>query len=216
MDIANNPSLGTTTVAQVSFNLRYPGQYFDKESGLSYNYFRSYDAKTGRYTQADPIDLQGGWNKFAYVEGNPLNFFDDDGLAKTDPNPKPEPLSPLPTGGGGRSRTQDSGFKPLPFPPPFGRGFTPGASAQGSIPARSSARDFTSAERCAINDMGRDTGCHTCGKTDPGTTTGNFVLDHQPVTSLSPAGTPQRLYPQCINCSRQQGLDAIRTIRGGK
>ena len=65
-----------------SFELRYPGQYFDKESGLSYNGFRSYDGRTGRYTQADPIDLAGGWNRFAYVDNNPLKYIDPLGLAK--------------------------------------------------------------------------------------------------------------------------------------
>jgi RHS repeat-associated protein len=65
-----------------SFNLRYPGQYYDRESGLSYNYFRSYDAKTGRYTQNDPIDLAGGWNKFSYVNENPLSYIDPLGLEK--------------------------------------------------------------------------------------------------------------------------------------
>ena len=68
-------------MADVTFNLRYPGQYADKESGLSYNYFRSYDSRTGRYTQADPIDLAGGWNRFAYAEQNPLSFSDPLGLA---------------------------------------------------------------------------------------------------------------------------------------
>jgi RHS repeat-associated protein len=80
VDPATTPNAGTTTVADVTFNLRYPGQYFDKESGLSYNYFRSYDAKTGRYTQSDPIDLDGGWNKFGYALQNPLTLIDPSGL----------------------------------------------------------------------------------------------------------------------------------------
>jgi RHS repeat-associated protein len=91
VDTTNSPSLGTTTVADVTFNLRYPGQYFDKESGLSYNYFRSYSADTGRYTQADPIDLQGGWNKYSYVSGNPLMYSDPKGLLGI---PFPAPTAP--------------------------------------------------------------------------------------------------------------------------
>ena len=45
-----------------------------------YNYFRSYSAERGRYTQADPIGLDGGFNRFGYVEGNPLVLKDSDGL----------------------------------------------------------------------------------------------------------------------------------------
>jgi RHS repeat-associated protein len=75
-----NQSFGTTTVAAVTFNLRYPGQYFDQESNLHYNYHRSYSATTGRYTQSDPIGLDGGWNRFSYAENQPTNLIDPLGL----------------------------------------------------------------------------------------------------------------------------------------
>jgi RHS repeat-associated protein len=64
-------------------NLRFPGQYADSETGLFYNYFRSYQPNQGRYTQNDPIGLGGGWNRFGYVEGNPLRHPDPFGLQKT-------------------------------------------------------------------------------------------------------------------------------------
>ncbi|MBT9513546.1 MAG: hypothetical protein IV104_14505 [Acidovorax sp.] len=77
------PTTGTTSTPEVTFNLRYPGQYFDKETNLHYNYFRSYSPLSGRYTQADPIGLDGGWNRFGYVEGNSLNFIDPLGLDRS-------------------------------------------------------------------------------------------------------------------------------------
>ena len=92
--------------------------------------------------------------------------------------------------------------------------FEPGPYAGESIPARSPSQVFTPAERAEINRIGQTTGCHTCGATNPGTKSGNFVPDHQPVSSLSPPNTPQRLYPQCIDCSKEQGLEAARQLRG--
>ncbi|WP_426306870.1 RHS repeat-associated core domain-containing protein [Acidovorax facilis] len=77
-----NPTTGATSIPEVTFNLRYPGQYFDKETKLHYNHFRSYSPTMGgRYTQGDPIGLDGGWNRFAYVGGNPLKWTDPKGLA---------------------------------------------------------------------------------------------------------------------------------------
>jgi len=62
-------------------NLRYPGQYFDSESGLSNNGYRDYDASTGRYIQADPMGVSAGPSLYAYVGDNPLSDYDALGLA---------------------------------------------------------------------------------------------------------------------------------------
>ncbi|GAA4333999.1 hypothetical protein GCM10023165_09510 [Variovorax defluvii] len=75
-----NPNPGTTSFAEFVFNLRWPGQYHDKESGLFYNYFRSLDPRTGRYTQNDPMGLAAGLGRHTYVGGNPLNNSDAKGL----------------------------------------------------------------------------------------------------------------------------------------
>ena len=63
-----------------TLNLRFPGQYFDEESGLNYNYFRDYDSWTGRYVESDPIGLPGGLNSYSYSLLNPEKYFDSAGL----------------------------------------------------------------------------------------------------------------------------------------
>jgi RHS repeat-associated protein len=59
--------------------LRLPGQYFDKETNLHYNYFRDYDPSLGIYKQSDPVGLRAGLNTYAYVRATPLLLTDPTG-----------------------------------------------------------------------------------------------------------------------------------------
>ncbi|WP_250886214.1 RHS repeat-associated core domain-containing protein [Pseudomonas brassicacearum] len=61
-------------------NLRFQGQYLDRETGLHYNLFRQYDPDVGRFTTPDPIGLAGGFNLYAFVL-NPFTWMDPLGLA---------------------------------------------------------------------------------------------------------------------------------------
>ncbi|EAB6414567.1 RHS repeat-associated core domain-containing protein [Salmonella enterica subsp. enterica serovar Gatineau] len=65
-------------------NLRFQGQYLDRETGLHYNLFRYYDPECGRFTQPDPASLEGGINLYAYAP-NPLGRIDPLGLV-AEPN----------------------------------------------------------------------------------------------------------------------------------
>ncbi|PIT53125.1 hypothetical protein BHC44_06600 [Snodgrassella alvi] len=62
-------------------NLRYQGQYLDRETGLHYNTFRYYDPDIGRFTQPDPIGLLGGFNLYQYAP-NAFGWIDSLGLSK--------------------------------------------------------------------------------------------------------------------------------------
>ncbi|WP_139131254.1 RHS repeat-associated core domain-containing protein, partial [Pseudomonas sp. ENNP23] len=217
--------------------LRFPGQIADAHSGLYYNYFRDYDPETGRYVESDPIGLNGGLNTFGYVASNPIKYSDPSGLLLAAPaagvavqrcvaNPACQALV-----GGGIAISAICLLHPElcenavnaacdDVSSSLGGIFSdstlsPGAHAGDSIPARGPDRDFTPDERDRINEIGADTGCHTCGATEPGTKSGNFVPDHQPPSSLNPEGNPQELYPHCLHCSRVQGGQANAAKNGG-
>ncbi|WP_306325067.1 putative T7SS-secreted protein [Streptomyces venezuelae] len=74
---------GTTTwtrSATAYTPLRFPGQYFDPESGLHYNHFRYYDPESGRYLSQDPLGLAPAPNPTTYVH-NPHTWLDPLGLS---------------------------------------------------------------------------------------------------------------------------------------
>jgi RHS repeat-associated protein len=74
----NPASLGTFI-----YNLRFPGQYYQAETGTNYNYFRDYDPAVGRYIESDPIGLRAGANTYVYARGNAVLFRDPLGLDVT-------------------------------------------------------------------------------------------------------------------------------------
>jgi RHS repeat-associated protein len=83
---SNPPDENPSGLGALEFPLRLLGQYFDRETGLHYNYFRDYDPQTGRYVESDPIGLAGGLNTYSYVGGNPISYIDPDGLQQMSGN----------------------------------------------------------------------------------------------------------------------------------
>jgi len=80
--LASYDSFGQASVSgTVTQNLRFPGQYFDVESGWNHNGFRDYAPELGRYIEPDPLGRLGsGNNLYAYVGDNPVNLADPLGL----------------------------------------------------------------------------------------------------------------------------------------
>jgi RHS repeat-associated protein len=90
-----------------TLDYRFPGQWFQMESGLHYNCHRHYDATTGRYVSPDPIGMPDGPSRYAYVLNSPLMGVDREGLRW------------LSGPGGGRWWCADfTGLNCVWFPPP--------------------------------------------------------------------------------------------------
>ena len=75
------PNENPQALGVFKYHLRFPGQYFDIETNLAYNYFRDYDSAIGRYVESDPIGLHDSVNTYAYGRGNPVSKMDPMGLA---------------------------------------------------------------------------------------------------------------------------------------
>ena len=70
-----------STSATKALNLRFPGQYFQIETGFATNWHRHYDPVTGRYTQPDPLRFVDGPSVYNYATASPLMKIDRTGLS---------------------------------------------------------------------------------------------------------------------------------------
>jgi hypothetical protein len=124
---------------------------------------------------------------------------------EVDPNWRPRPSAYESVEGFIRAREADTQEAQARFFELQRHGIGPGPFAGESIPARGPGRDFTIQEHREVDRMGFRFGCHTCGTFDPETSSGRYVIDHQPPTAWNPLRESQRLYPQCLSCSGRQG-----------
>jgi RHS repeat-associated protein len=70
----------TDSTGSISNPFLYTGREFDIETGLYFYRARYYDPSIGRFISEDPIQFKGGNNFYIYVQNNPVNFIDPDGL----------------------------------------------------------------------------------------------------------------------------------------
>ncbi|MBR9687579.1 DNRLRE domain-containing protein [Bacillus cereus] len=207
----------------------YAGYMYDKEIGMYYLIARYYNPEHGVFLSIDPDpgdeDDPVTQNGYTYADNNPMMMTDSDGHSptllinagfaiydgygayKSGANWKRIGIaSAKGFVGGGRIGAAKRALKGANYL------IRPGKYAKGSIPAfKGKSRNFSANTRKVINELGNKNGCHSCGVKRPGTKSGNWIPDHLPANSLAKKRVKQRLYPQCLKCSRKQGgrLSAI-------
>ena len=119
VDAFGNASTFTTPTTPL--DMRLPGQSFQLETNnLSQNGYRDYDPSLGRYAETDPLGINAGQNLYAYVDGDPVNGRDLEGLIAI-PAPPPGIAIPAAAGtvgvvvGGGLLLGSDSVQQGTPF-----------------------------------------------------------------------------------------------------
>lgn len=231
---------GNTAAGTVPKGIGFTGHVNDADTGLVYMQQRYYDPLAARFVSVDQIatdaDTGAEFNRYEFAHSNPYRYTDPDGryalpilsfiirgaAAQAARNAAPAAIGAaagvaIGTAVHSSGSNQDAAPTPSPAagaPKPSTLG--PGPHATDSIPARGPGRDFTPEEREKITEIGNRDGCHTCGTKNPGTKSGDFVPDHQPANGLNPDGGPQRLYPHCVGCSRQQGGEVNGAKTRGK
>ena len=192
----------------ISSAIGFTGHVPDPETSLIYMQQRYYDRQIGRFLSVDPVIPSGSdgsnFNRYTYTNNNPYRYTDPDGRAFGEATAAGCALT-IEIGcapGAVIGLVVDSAIviaaiavpiymsqdeAPVVVPEKDSSGpttLTPGPYAGDSIPAKDSGKVFTPGERDAVDQIGRATGCHTCGNTDPGTKSGHFVPDHQPPVRL--------------------------------
>ncbi|WP_328238051.1 RHS repeat-associated core domain-containing protein, partial [Shouchella miscanthi] len=224
-DAWGNPLKADETAAVKDNTYRYAGYQYDHETGMYYLMARYYEPKHGVFLSLDPdpgdeddIITQNG---YTYANNNPVMLVDSDGhwvwLAVNAGFAAYDGYKAYKAGKGWKGATwaAASNFGPgkvfkgakkaLGFAKKGKKYFKPGAYAKKSIPARSTSSRLNKKERRVLNKIGDKYGCHSCGIKNPGTKSGNWIGDHQPVTALNRYRKKQKLYPHCKACSSKQG-----------
>jgi RHS repeat-associated protein len=160
---------------EVQQNLRFQGQYLDRESGLHYNTFRFYDPDIGRFISPDPIGLNGGLNLTSYAP-NPNVWIDPWGWACASAN------DTVTRGPNGQVQTVKGTINPADI----GTGTTTNASSRAAARALGTATD--DAGHMRGNNLGGSGGKANTFPQDPHVNRGGFqifegkVADHVQAT----------------------------------